>query len=68
MEWPSDTRTPARVSWRMKPGGTHSGASVTSTTPFRDAVSGATSSGVGARICFTACTPGFSGDRNGPSR
>ena len=54
--------------WRTKPAGTHSGASVTSVTPGRGARMRASSSMVGSRKWRGSCTPGFSGDRNGPSR
>ena len=59
---------PAAVSCAMKPDGTRSGASVTSIAPLRGRVSVCRSSAVGARNARGSCTPGFSGDRNGPSR
>src|SRR5438034_1227632 len=52
----------------MKPAGTASGASVTRVTPPRSEASSARSAGSGARIIAGSCTPGFSGDRNGPSK
>ena len=59
---------PAAVNCLMKPSGTRSGASVTSIAPLRGRVSVFKSSAVGARKTRGSCTPGFSGDRNGPSR
>ena len=59
---------PAAVNCLIKPSGTRSGASVTSIAPLRGRVSVFKSSAVGARKARGSCTPGFSGDRNGPSR
>ena len=47
VECPSDTRMPAATSRAMNPGGTTSGAKVTSKTPWRGAVRIARSSGHG---------------------
>ena len=58
---------PAPASRAINPEGASSGATVTRVTPLRGVVSSSISSGRGRRIIPWSCTPGLSGDRNGPS-
>ena len=68
MEWPRQTRTPAAASCAMNPGGTSSGARVTTVQWACGAHSSAASASSGRRIIAGSCTPGLPGDRNGPSK